>query len=329
MTTLKGAIRSYGATVRRIEREQQRQAREAAKQFKEQQKLQEIEDAQQAVFNWSNYVETIQSLHKKCTTPIDWDQIRNSTEPIPPVLKSTHETRAKNRLLSFKPSFIDRIFGLKQKKINQLKHFLEKAIQKDTKHNKIKYDKYLQELNNWKELQAISIGIEKKQIASYKNALSYFEPFSDIGELGTQINCIFETDRIDINLHINSLDIIPTYELKQTSTGKLSKKNMAKSKFNELYQDHICSCILRIAREIFSYLPVEHVRINAMTELVNGRTGHLEKQPIVSVIIPKKTIETLNMDTLDPSDSMQNFVHAMKFSKIKGFNSVTKIKLTT
>lgn len=45
MTTLKGTIRSYGAAVRRIEREQQRQAREAAKRFKEQQKQQEIKNA--------------------------------------------------------------------------------------------------------------------------------------------------------------------------------------------------------------------------------------------------------------------------------------------
>ncbi|REH42505.1 hypothetical protein C7448_1172 [Tenacibaculum gallaicum] len=75
MTTLKGTIRSYGATVRRIEREQQRQAREAAKRFKEQQKQQEIKNAKQAVLDWKNYVETIQSVHKNCTEPIDWLEI--------------------------------------------------------------------------------------------------------------------------------------------------------------------------------------------------------------------------------------------------------------
>lgn len=33
MTTLRGAIRSYGATARRMEREEQKQAREAVKKF--------------------------------------------------------------------------------------------------------------------------------------------------------------------------------------------------------------------------------------------------------------------------------------------------------
>lgn len=49
MATLNRAIRSYGATVRRMERDQQRRAREAAKRFKEQQKITEIKNAQQAV----------------------------------------------------------------------------------------------------------------------------------------------------------------------------------------------------------------------------------------------------------------------------------------
>ena len=39
---------------------------------------------------------------------------------------------------------------------------------------------------------------------------------------------------MDIDFHVNSLEVIPDYELKQTTTGKLSKKDMPKSKFKEL-----------------------------------------------------------------------------------------------
>jgi len=60
MVTVKGVIRSYGAAVRRMEREQQRQAREAAKRFKEQQKLQAIEDTGKAVKDWMNYIDCIE-----------------------------------------------------------------------------------------------------------------------------------------------------------------------------------------------------------------------------------------------------------------------------
>lgn len=327
MTTLKGAMRSYGAAVRRIEREQQRQAREAAKRFKEQQKLQEIENAQQAVSDWESYVETIQSLHKNCTDSIDWKQIENIKEPTEPILENKNEVIAKNKLDDFKPSFLDKVFGSTQKKINKLYEQVEQAKQKDKKDYDIAYKDYLNELNNWEELQEISAGIKRKEPESYKNALLYFDPFSDIGELGTKISFNFEGNHIDIDLHVNSLDVIPDYELKQTSTGKLSKKNMPKTRYNELYQDHICSASMRIAREVFAYLPIDYARINAMSKIVNTKTGHLEEEPILSVIFLPQTIESLNLETIDPSDSMQNFVHNMNFNKTKGFTVIEKVEL--
>lgn len=327
MATLKGAMRSYGAAIRRMEREQQRQAREAAKRFKEQQKLEEIENAKQAVLDWENYVDTIQSVHKNCTEPIDWKQIENTEKPVEPIKENTNELIAKNKLDNFKPSFFDKIFGSTQKKINRLKENLRKSKQKDEKQYDLKHKDYLRELSNWEELQKINQGIKNKKVEDYKNALEYFKPFSDIGELGTQISFNINDNFIDIDLHVNSLEVIPDYELKQTASGKLSKKNMAKSKFNELYQDHICSASIRVAREVFAYLPVDCARINAVSEIVNTKTGHLEKQPILSVIFPPQTIDKLNLETIDPSDSMENFVHNMKFSKTKGFSIVEKVEL--
>lgn len=327
MTTLKGAMRSYGAAVRRMEREQQRQTREAAKRFKELQKLQEIENAQQAVTDWERYVETIQSVHKNCTEPIDWQQIEETEKPIKPILETKNETVAKKKLNSFKPSFFDKVFGSTQKKIKRLTEQIEQAKQKDRKDFDIAYKSYLEKVKNWEELQEISAGIKRKEPESYKNALLYFDPFSDIGELGTKVNLNFEENHIDIDLHVNSLDVIPDYELKQTLTGKLSKKNMPKTRYNELYQDHICSASMRIAREVFAYLPIDYARINAMSKIVNTKTGHLEEQPILSVIFPPETIESLNLETIDPSDSMQNFVHNMNFNKTKGFSIVEKVEL--
>jgi len=326
MATLKGAIRSYGAAVRRMERAQQRQAREAAKRFKEQQKLEEIENAQQAVSDWENYVDTIQSVHKNCTEPINWEEIENTQEPIKPVLTIKNEVVAKNRLDNFKPSFFDKLFGSTNKKLKRLETLLKQAKEKDAKEYDISHKEYLNELKNWQELQEISIGIKKRESLFYKKALEYFDPFSDIGELGTQISFSFQENYIDIDLHVNSLEVIPDYELRQTTTGKLSKKNMPKSRFNELYQDHICSASMRIAREVFAYLPIDYARINALAKIVNTKTGHLEEQPILSVIFLPKTIDSLNLETIDPSDSMENFVHNMNFNKTKGFSVVKKVE---
>lgn len=327
MTTLKGAMRSYGAAVRKIEREQQRQAREAARRFKEQQKFQEIEDARQAVIDWENYVNMIQSAHKNCTELIDWNQIKSTPKPDKPILESTNENIAKDKLETFKPTFFDKIFGSTEKKISKLKEQVEKAkIIDQNEYDTVKKE-YLDELNNWEELQRIANGVHDKNPEAYKDALEYFNPFSDIGELGTQIKFSFEDNLIDIDLKVNSEEVVPNYELKQTSTGKLSKKNMTKGKYNELYQDHICSSAIRVAREVFAYLAIDKARINAISNMLNSATGHLEDQPILSIIFVHETIEKLNLETIDPSDSMQNFMHNMKFNKTNGFSAVSKVEL--
>lgn len=326
MATINGFIRSYGAAVRRAERAQQREARELAKRFKQQQKLEEIQNAQQAVLDWENYVKALQSVHKNCTEQIDWTKIREAKKPSEPKPEFKNELIAKNKLEGFKPSIFDKIFGSTKRKIARLEEQVEHAKRKDIKENDLKYNQYKDELKDWEELQKISAGIEKKHPESYKDALQYFDPFSDIGELGTQIGFSIDANHIDIDLHVNSLEIIPDYELKQTSTGKLSKKAMPKTRFNELYQDHICSAVLRLAREVFAYLPIDYARINAISKVLNSRNGQLEDQPILSVIFNPKTIDDLNLDKIDPSNSMQNFLHNMEFNKSKGFNVVAKVE---
>ena len=326
MATLKGTMRSYGAAVRSLERNQQRQAREASQRFKEQQKLQEIGDARQAVIDWENYVDMIQSAHKNCTESIDWNQIKSTPKPEKPVLESINENRAKSKLETFKPSIFDKLFNSTEKKIFRLKEQAEKAKEIDQNEYDTKLKEYLDELNNWEELQKIASGVHDRNSEAYKDALEYFNPFSDIGELGTQIKYSFKDNLIDIDLTVNSEEIVPNYELKQTSTGKLSKKNMAKGKFNEMYQNYICSSVIRVAREVFAYLPIDKARINAISNILNSTTGHLEDQPILSVIFVAETIEKLNIETIVPSDSMQNFIHNMKFNKTSGFSTVSKVE---
>lgn len=77
---------------------------------------------------------------------------------------------------------------------------------------------------------------------------------------------------------------------------------MAKTKFKELYQDHVCSSVLRVAREIFAYLPIKYVRVNAMSNLLNSQTGHIEEMIILSALIMKETLNSLNLESIDPSN---------------------------
>jgi hypothetical protein len=309
-----------------MRREEQRYARESVKRAKEHQKLKDKQNAYQAVVDWGNYVLSLKKIHLESTNLIDYEKIKNTEMPIEPKRKYNNEDFAENKLKSFEPSFFDKLFGLIQKKTNRLKELLELAKIKDKNENDANYIKYLDNFKDWEKLQEISKGVEKKQIEFYKKALEYFNPFSKIGEIGNQININLENDFIDIDLTVNSLDVIPDYELKQTSTGKLSKTNMPKTRFNELYQQHVCSCLLRVAKEVFAHLPYKYSRVNAITKIVNCQNGKIEEKIIMSVIFTEDIIQKINFGLTQPLDNIQSFAKNILIDKINGFSPVNRIE---
>jgi len=128
---------------------------------------------------------------------------------------------------------------------------------------------------------------------------------------------------------VNNETVIPAYVLSQTARGQLSKKNMPVSKFNELYQDYICSCVLRIARESFAYLPINLVVINAVSDLFDSSIGKRQAQTVLSVCIYRNQLNHIHFDAIDPSDCMRNFKHNMKFGKTTGFAAVPPLEASS
>ncbi len=100
---------------------------------------------------------------------------------------------------------------------------------------------------------------------------------------------------------------------------------MPKGEFYELYQDYVCSCVLRVAREVFSLLPIDRVLIHAVDDLLNGSTGHVQEQTILSTLVMKEAFLKLNLEHIDPSSAMKNFIHNMDFKKSSGFSPVEPV----
>ncbi|WP_129021126.1 hypothetical protein [Edaphocola flava] len=326
MTTLRGFVRSMNAAANRAEREHQRRNREAAKKFKEQQKQFELKNATESVDTWNEYVTVLKTLHWDCSEKIDWFQINNVIKPIMPQNEHYHEKTAQHKLSNFKPSTFHKMLGMTKRKIRKLEENVKEAISKDQLHFQNLIQQYNEDVTEWEMLNKMAQGIINKKPEVYLEVIKYFEPFADINDLGTNISFYFNPNFINIDLDTNGAQIIPDYELKLTTTGKLSRKIMSKSNFYELYQDHICSAVLRIARETFAHIPVEYVVINAHAEMLNSESGHIEKQIILSIKAYPETLEKLNMKQLDPSNSMNNFIHNMNFKKTSGFLPVGQIQ---
>lgn len=190
--------------------------------------------------------------------------------------------------------------------------------------------KYQTEFEGWKERKSIAERVLVGDLTAYKEVFEEIAPFSEISDLGSSVQFRFENPNvIEITLTIRGQDAIPTETKTLLQSGKLSTKKMPEGQFYELYQDYICGCVLRVANETFALLPFQTVIVTAVGDVLNTESGHLEVKPLLSVVVPRSTLERLNLDALDPSDSMRNFVCRMEFKKTKGFMVVDKIEAST
>jgi hypothetical protein len=86
-------------------------------------------------------------------------------------------------------------------------------------------------------------------------------------------------------------------------------KAMPKNRAREIYEDHVCSRCLGVARRLFCILPVTEVIVTAYVPSVSTLSGNETDVPVVSAHFTKKSFAALNFDQLDPSDSLQSFRH--------------------
>ncbi|WP_428739082.1 hypothetical protein [Sulfurimonas sp.] len=323
----KGTVRSIGAAVRAAERDAKRRQRELEKRQKQYERMQELEQAAYEVEVYENHIEIIQSLHKECSVPIQWKELSIQKEPIQPEKTDTYEHNARHKADNYKPGFIDRLFQREEKVRQKLKTNIEVAINQDTLKYNENFSKWKKDFEEWEKTTSLAKSLLNGHSQAKLEVIEDLDPFSEISNLGSSLEIsIGDTGIVEATINVHGKEIIPNEIKGLLQSGKLSVKKMPQGKFNELYQDYVCSSILRVANELFSILPDDLVIITAVDELLNTQTGHLEESPILSACISRSTLQSLNLEAIDPSDSMTNFVHNMSFKKTKGFDIVSRVK---
>jgi len=322
----KGTVRSVGAAVRATERDAKRRQRELERQQKQFEKMQELEQAAYEVEVHENHIEVIQSTHKECSSRIDWGKIASSKQPQEPQKRNDNESEARKSFDAYKPGLIDRLFKREEKKREILSRKVDEAISTDETDYKSRVSKWKNETEEWKESVTIANALLDGKAEAKIEAIDHLQPFSEISNLGSSLSIsVYDNGILEATINVHGTDIVPSETKSLLKSGKLSVKNMPKGRFNEIYQDYVCSCVLRVGNELFSAIPDKLVLVTAVDELLNSQTGHLEEAPILSVAVSRNTIESLNLEAIDPSDSMANFKHNMSFKKTKGFDRVERI----
>jgi hypothetical protein len=278
--------------------------------------FEEKERAKYEVSMFQNQCELVKSIHKECDEPVYWSEIAISKPPFKKGERGPKEQLAVQKYEKHKIGFMDWLFRREEKVYSKLSEEIDQAKVVD-----------LKEYQEWEELVALANRILEGDIDSYFQVIEEMDPLGDLAEFGSGFELgTDDPTMIEVEFDVHTDKIIPTTEKSLTKTGKLSQKQMTKTKFYDLSQDYVCSCVLRIAGDIFALLPlVKDVYIHAYDDALDPSTGHIERSLILSVKIDRSTFDLLNMERIDCSESMANFPYEMKFYKTKGFAPVTKV----
>ena len=311
----KGTMRSLAAASRAA-------ARDAEKRHKASLKQQQLDNAVDAVEAWKDYIDNLISVHVDLADAIDWEKLSKLPRPMPPNLGTKHKSHAEKQLAEFKPKFFDFLRGGSDKREHELELNIQRGIDKDVKEFEKLNKKYQLKLEEWQLDTSTAKKLLSGDTEAFKEVLTELRSLVDEDRIGDHINFQILDDKVHALPSVHTDEIIPKFRRKLRASGTLSQTNMPKGQFNELYQDYVASVALKVAGDLFHVLPVDMVHVTCVTSMLNSKTGHKEDTPILSVQFVRDTFKTLNLKNIDPSDSIQNFNHNMKFTKTKGFSKI-------
>lgn len=281
---------------------------------KAEQKAAEQQESELKAAEAANYIELIKSVHKECAEDIDWKAMSESAPPFVKGQKGPQELEAQKALDEHKPGLAGRLFG-----DAKAREKLEAAVAEGRKADEQTFAEWQ---NNYKFAQRIIDG----DIDAYLEAIEEANPFDDLVEYGSGFE--FGTDDpsvMEIEFQVKSAEVVPKTEVTVLKSGKLSEKELSKSAYNDLMQDYVCSCAIRLAREIFAILPVGGVIVHAVDTILDTSTGNDDEMTILSVLFERERFDTTNFDRIDPSDFVNSFTCNMKFTKTTGFKPVKRL----
>jgi len=272
---------------------------------------------------FQNYLELLVSVHKDCGDAWDWSVHAQAGPPPFSPPGNRHEAAALAEMHGYKPGFFEKLFGGDQKRLGWLGHAVERARATDQAEHAEAVRQHQAAHAFWDGRRTLATRMLARDASAYGEALEQAAAFEELSTFRTRVLLIAaDADAGTLSCQLMDDEIVPREEVKLTSSGKLSTKAMAVSRYWTLYQDHVCSCALRVANETFAVLPVSRVVTNVGVARTNTSTGHRELATFLAVHFTRQGVGALNLGSIDPSDSMKNFPHRMKFKKNTGFELV-------
>ncbi len=286
--------------------------KELERRTKEQVRLSVIEQARLEVETHENLLEVLLSVHKEQGQEVNWRKFAAALPPPAPSNLRLHEKAALLQALNPKSEVS-----------------CEAAIRLDESSFQEALKAHVVAVSEMEEMRRLAVRILSGDHAAYAEALAELSPLSEISSLGSSAHfTVHSSQLVECRLRVNGTHVIPSEVKSLSAGGKLSIKAMPRAGFHEIYQDHVCGCLLRVAREVFALLPLKVVLITASVEALDLATGNTEEQAVLSVAFPRQELLRLNFEHLDPSDAIEAFQHRGDFKgsrKALAFQRITPL----
>lgn len=326
----RGVVRDMAAAQRRAERMQEREAKRRQRELQaSQREYAKWETHRRAAYEvdvHTNLTELVKSLHKDVSYFYDWQAISMTPPPPPPVPTRTCELAALERQQAYRPSLTERVLGQVDAAQRALALDVEQSRQADARYYQKLLAEHQQEHERWQWFQHLCRGILSGDLEAYRAALAHLTPFAEMRDYGPSISTKIERPNlVEFDVELYGEKTIPTEEKRLAANGTVTSKAMPVSRFNELYQDHVCSAALRVAGEAFATLPIDVALVHVLVPLLDSSTGRRGPTTVLSVAVARQTFVELDLDNIDCSDSMRNFLHHMDFKKTRGFARVERV----
>lgn len=181
---------------------------------------------------------------------------------------------------------------------------------------------------NWEKDISLAKNILAKDSDAYLKVIEEYSSLNEISAYGSDFEFgIDDKDILSCRFEAKINDVVPTFGYKENEDGTIVDYTLKKSEYNLLAQDYICSCSIRIAREVFALLPIDFVLVNVSNDTFDSATGNNKQITIMSILFIRDGFDNINFELIDPSDFCARFKENISFTKTNGFKPVEEIDL--
>lgn len=156
----------------------------------------------------------------------------------------------------------------------------------------------------WAYFYSLAPDVLKGDIDTYLKLIYEVNPLDDLLEYGENFEFGTDTaDKMEVEFVINDAALTE------------AQASLSKQDYHTLLQDFVCSMAIRIARDMFALLPIEHTVVHVV----------LGSDTIFSVDFDRATLSRINFSFIDPSNTATKFRHNMSFDVKNGFSAVSPL----